>query len=126
MSEPFVPIRIAVDARRLSEGEALRFRLLLDGVEREAFAVRFRGRVHAYLNVCRHQLQPLDFGDAHFFDEAYDALVCCHHGARYAPETGECVSGPCRGLRLTALALEEQDGALWCLGRRESPGPPPR
>ena len=52
----------------------------------------------------------LDFGDAHFFDDAYDALVCCHHGARYRPETGECVDGPCEGGRLTALAMEERDG----------------
>ena len=77
----------------------------VEGVACDAFAVRFHGRVHAYLNRCRHQLLPLDFGDAHFFDDAYDALVCCHHGARYRPDTGECVDGPCLGGRLTPLAV---------------------
>jgi nitrite reductase/ring-hydroxylating ferredoxin subunit len=107
-------VLVLADAARLGEGQGARFRLLVDGLEREAFVVRYRGRLHAYLNVCRHQLRELDFGDARFFDEAYDALVCCHHGARYRPETGECVAGPCRGGFLTPLALEERDGALWC------------
>jgi nitrite reductase/ring-hydroxylating ferredoxin subunit len=117
-TDAFAPIRILPDARRLREGDGLRFTVVLDGVSRDAFAVRFRGTVHAYLNTCRHQLQNLDFGDAHFFDERCDALVCCHHGARYRPETGECVEGPCLGARLTALAVEEREGALWCLGPR--------
>ena len=94
----------------------MRFHLVLDGVERAAFAVRYRGRVQAYLNTCRHQSLELDFGDAHFFDDACDALVCCHHGARYRPETGECFEGPCKGGRLTRLTVEERDCGLWCLG----------
>jgi nitrite reductase/ring-hydroxylating ferredoxin subunit len=112
----FVPVRIHADARRIGEGGGARFSVILDGVERPAFAVRFHSRLHAYLNVCRHQARELDFGDAHFFDDAYDALVCCHHGARYRPVDGECVAGPCEGGRLTALRLEERDGALWCTG----------
>ena len=110
------PILILKDALRLGEGQGARFRLVLDGVERDAFAVRYRASVHAYLNVCRHQLMNLDFGDAHFFDDSYDALVCCHHGARYRPETGECFDGPCRGAWLTRLVVEERGGALWCTG----------
>ena len=112
----FTPVRILLDARRLSEGAGARFIVVLDGVSRDAFVVRFHGQAHAYVNSCRHQSLPLDFGDAHYFDEAYDALVCCHHGARYVPETGECVAGPCQGGRLTRLAVEERDGALWCTG----------
>lgn len=109
-------LRVLQEARRLSEGQGVRFAIVIEGVERPAFAVRYRGVVRGYLNVCRHQSLELDFGDAHFFDDEYDALVCCHHGARYRPETGECFSGPCAGGRLTALAIEEKDGALWCLG----------
>ena len=114
---PFTPVRILPDARRLRDGDGCRFTVTVEGVSRDAFAVRFRGRAYAYVNSCRHESLPLDFGDAHFFDEAFDALVCCHHGARYRPETGECVAGPCVGGRLTALTLEERDGALWCVGR---------
>jgi nitrite reductase/ring-hydroxylating ferredoxin subunit len=101
------------DVRRLSEMGGVRFTVTLDGVSRDAFAVRWRGRVYAYVNSCRHQSLPLDFGDAHFFDESADALVCCHHGARYRPDTGECFEGPCEGARLTALRVVEDDGALW-------------
>jgi nitrite reductase/ring-hydroxylating ferredoxin subunit len=109
---------VLAETRRLGEGQGVRFALVLDGVPEEAFAVRWRGAVHAYVNRCRHQSLPLDFGDAQFFDENMDALVCCHHGARYRPDTGACLDGPCAGGRLTALALEERDGALWCTGRR--------
>lgn len=118
MHEPtaFTPVRVLPDARRLREADGVRFVVMVDGVSRDAFAVRFRSRAHAYVNSCRHVSLPLDFGDARFFDDAYDALVCCHHGARYRPETGECVAGPCLGGRLTPLALEERDGALWCVG----------
>lgn len=109
-------VRVA-KASDLRDGDGVRFRIALDGLTWDAFAVRWRGRVHAYLNVCRHESLPLDFGDAHYFDEAFDALVCCHHGARYAPDTGRCVEGPCRGASLTALAIEERGGELWCTGR---------
>lgn len=109
-------VRIAA-ATALRDGDGVRFRLTLDGLATEAFAVRWNGRVYAYTNACRHQSLPLDFGDAHFFDEAFDALVCCHHGARFAPDTGRCVAGPCVGASLTALAVEERDGQLWCTGR---------
>jgi len=104
-------------AAALHEGDGVRFRIVLDGVDRDAFAVRWRDRVFAYVNACRHQSLPLDFGDAHFFDEAFDALVCCHHGARYAPETGRCVEGACGGASLTPLAVEQRGGELWCTGR---------
>jgi nitrite reductase/ring-hydroxylating ferredoxin subunit len=104
-------------AAALRDGDGVRFRVTLDGLSYDAFAVRWRGRVHAYVNACRHQSLPLDFGDARFFDEAFDALVCCHHGARYAPDTGRCTDGPCEGGTLTGLAVEERAGDLWCTGR---------
>ncbi len=112
----FSPVRVLSDARRLEEGAGARFSVVVEGLQHDAFAVRYRGRLYAYLNTCRHELLNLDFGDAHFFDGDYDALVCCHHGARYRPESGECISGPCEGGRLTTLALEEREGALWCVG----------
>ncbi len=126
MSEPaFEAVLVLARAAGLAEGAGVRFSVRFDGLQRDAFAVRWHGRLAAYVNTCRHESLPLDFGDAHFFDEAYDALVCCHHGARYDPATGACLGGPCAGGRLTALALEERGGALWCVGRvvREA-GPP--
>jgi nitrite reductase/ring-hydroxylating ferredoxin subunit len=118
LPESFEPLLVLSDARRLGEIMGIRFTVVLDGISRDAFAVRWRGQVHAYVNSCRHQSRNLDFGDAHFFDDACDALVCCHHGARYEPHTGVCVEGPCTGSSLTALAMEERGGALWCTGRK--------
>jgi len=115
-SDP-TPMRVHPEPRRLRDGDAVRFTVRLEGIEREAFAVRWRGALSAWLNACRHQHRPLDFGDGHFFDEEMDALVCCHHGARYRPDTGECVAGPCTGSRLTRLELEERADGLWCVGR---------
>ena len=114
--DPFPPVRVLADGRRLDEGAGSRFSVVVEGIRCDAFMVRWRGGLHAYLNTCRHELLNLDFGDARFFDDDYDALVCCHHGARYKPETGECICGPCAGGRLTPLALEERSGEVWCVG----------
>ena len=114
-------VLVLADASGLGDGEGARFTIVLDGVRRDAFVVRWRGEVHAWVNACRHQSLPLDFGDARFLDGAADALVCVHHGARFRPDTGECVEGPCRGAFLTPLALELRDSALWCTGRGARP-----
>lgn len=120
MTDPLEPpVLVLADAARLREGDGLHFKIRDFGLERDAFAVRWNGAVLAYLNTCRHQSLPLDFGDARYFDDEYDAIVCCQHGARYRPDTGECFDGPVVGTRLTKLALEMRDGALWCLGRAE-------
>lgn len=112
------PVRIAPLPLRLREGDSLSFEVTLDGVEEAAFVVRWHGGLHAYVNRCRHQSLPLDFGDGRFFDDDFDALVCCHHGARYRPTDGVCTDGPCPGAALTALALEEREDGLWCTGVR--------
>lgn len=104
---------VGAPAARWGEGDSVRFSITLHGVSRDGFAVCWHGEVRAFVNSCRHQSRQLDFGDGHFFDEAFDALVCCHHGARFHPQTGECVEGPCKGAFLTALTLVERDGALW-------------
>ncbi len=119
------PIRILTDGTTLAELRGFRFTIEIEGIDRPAFAVRHRGRIVAYVNSCRHQARELDFGDAHFFDESADALVCCHHGARYDPASGACMGGPCEGAPLTALVIEQRGRELWCLGaapRAQSPG----
>jgi nitrite reductase/ring-hydroxylating ferredoxin subunit len=109
-------VRVLEEARRLGEGQGVRFSIEVDGIPRPAFAVRWRRGIYAFVNTCRHEGLELDFGDARFFDDEADALVCVHHGARYRVENGECAGGPCAGGRLTRLEIEERDGALWCLG----------
>lgn len=108
-------VRIAALPLRLPPGAAVTFEVRLDGIEEQGFVIRWEGAWRAYVNRCRHHSLPLDFGDARLFDADMDALVCCHHGARYRPADGVCVAGPCVGARLTPLVVEERDGALWCV-----------
>ena len=62
----------------------------------------------AYWNVCRHIPIPLDAG----LGVLSDGLVCISHGARYRPEDGVCIEGPCRGEALERLDVEPVDGRL--------------
>ncbi len=79
-----------------------------------AFAVRFEGRVHAYLNRCAHVAMELDWNPGHFFDAEGLVLICSTHGALFAPESGKCLGGPCIGCGgLEPVAVEERDGAVY-------------
>ena len=125
------PGEVSADAVRLPgpadgphEGQAVRFTLTLDGVSRDGFVLRWRGTLRAYVNTCRHLSLPLDAGSSRFLDADGEALVCVHHGARYRPDTGECIAGPCRGARLTRLALERRADGTWCTGRAPDSGAP--
>ncbi|MBL8468916.1 Rieske (2Fe-2S) protein [Methyloversatilis discipulorum] len=99
----------------LEEGGAgVRFEIAgAGGKPRQAFAVRFHGRVHGYINSCRHVPIELDWNHGEFFDTSKIYLICSTHGALYAPDTGLCVGGPCRGARLEPVKLEESDGQVW-------------
>ena len=72
------------------------------------------GEVRAYKNQCRHLPLPLDDHDP---GELWDAdrrfLVCASHGARYRPDDGLCVDGPCKGSHLKALPIEVRDGEVF-------------
>lgn len=83
-----------------------------------AFAVRFNGKVHAYLNRCAHRLLELDWNEGDFFDAFGEHLICATHGARYAPTSGVCVGGPCGGAGLVKLPVFEDNGDV-CLETRD-------
>lgn len=78
-----------------------------------AFAVRYNGRVYAYVNRCRHIGVELDWLPGRFFDDSGLYLICATHGATYLPDDGRCVAGPCRGARLTPVAVAERAGAIY-------------
>jgi len=72
------------------------------------------GGVRAYKNECRHLPMRLDDREpAEFWDERRRYLVCNSHGARYRPEDGLCVSGPCEGSHLKELPIEVLDREVW-------------
>ncbi len=93
-------------------GEACPFDVRYQGQTCRAFAVRFRGRVHAYLNRCSHVAMEMDWRPNQFFDLTGQHLVCATHGALFRPDTGQCVGGPGRG-PLVAIEVEEQGGVVF-------------
>ncbi|MCX7269231.1 MAG: Rieske 2Fe-2S domain-containing protein [Burkholderiales bacterium] len=92
-------------------GLAVPFDVVYAGQTCRAFAVRFEGQVQAYLNRCTHVAMEMDFQPDRFFDTEGRWLLCATHGATYAPDTGECVGGPCRG-GLVKITLSESNGVV--------------
>src|SRR5256885_13434003 len=93
-------------------GDGVRFELEVDGRPEPAFAVRYKGRVYAYLNRCAHMPMELDWKPGKFFDVWGLRLICSTHGATYAPDTGRCFRGPCFRGGLTPVPVEERDGRV--------------
>jgi len=94
-------------------GDGVRFTVRAAAGDVPAFAVRHRGLVHAYLNVCAHQQVELDWIPGAFFDADGQTLVCSLHGAQYVPDTGHCVGGPCAGAALMRVPIRVRaDGAI--------------
>ena len=87
--------------------QGMRFRVTIDAQTFPAFAIRYRGRVYAYINRCAHQGIELDWKEGYFFDSAGEFLICATHGALYHPGSGVCAGGPCRGGALVSLAVAE-------------------
>jgi len=94
-------------------GDGIRFEVEFDGQATPAFAIRHGGRVYAYLNRCAHISMELDWNPGKFFDTEREYLICSTHGALYAPESGACRGGPCRGAGLRRLDVFEADGKVY-------------
>lgn len=96
------------DSKQLAEkGDGIRFTVRHGRQSIPAFAVRYEGRVYAYLNQCAHRDVELDWEQGKFFDADMRYLICATHGALYEPTTGACVDGPCRKSGLHALQVDE-------------------
>jgi nitrite reductase/ring-hydroxylating ferredoxin subunit len=76
------------------------------------FAVRRRGAVYVYRNVCPHQGTPLDWKPNAFFDADGHFLKCSTHGALFEVTSGICIAGPCRGHALETVTWHLRDGRL--------------
>ncbi|MBO0334028.1 Rieske 2Fe-2S domain-containing protein [Sneathiella sp. CAU 1612] len=96
----------------VERGNGFAFRVYGVGRIWPAFLIRFGGEVRAYLNVCAHVGLRLEAGTGNYFCRDGERLVCKSHGATYAPDTGLCTDGPCKGLSLIALNVEERDGLI--------------
>jgi nitrite reductase/ring-hydroxylating ferredoxin subunit len=79
-----------------------------------SFAIRWQGRVRAYLNQCAHIPVELDWQPGEFFDFSRLYLICSTHGALYDPATGACLGGRCEGRGLSVLKTVERDDNIYC------------
>jgi nitrite reductase/ring-hydroxylating ferredoxin subunit len=107
---------ICESAALRDSGDGVRFEIEYRGERAPAFAVRYGGRVHAYLNRCAHVAMELDWREGQFFDLEGRDLICSTHGAVYAAASGRCLGGPCGGTPLVRLQVEERDGRVYYLG----------
>ena len=130
MPEPFTPITPAAlpaalpargpaqvlcpSAALVERGKAVLFDVRLWGQPARAFALRFGGKLVAYVNRCAHVPVEMDWQPGEFLDHDKRWIVCAIHGATYEPADGRCVGGPCGRSRLVAVQIDEQDGqACW-------------
>ena len=94
-------------------GNGVRFEINSGDETVPAFAIRHNGNVYAYINRCGHIAMELDWTPGKFFDADGEYLICSTHGALYAPESGACRGGPCRGARLAGLNVFEAGGKVY-------------
>jgi len=82
--------------------------------DEQGILLRTDSGVKAFKNECRHLPMPLDDREpSEIWDPHGRYLVCNSHGARYRPDDGLCVSGPCEGSHLKALPLVVVDGVVF-------------
>lgn len=99
---------ITLNSHEVHEKEqGVRFELPMLGEHTTGFVVRYQGIARAYVNQCAHVPVELDWNEGEFFDRNKDYLICATHGAHYAPDTGYCVFGPCKGKNLQSLPVTE-------------------
>ena len=106
-------VRICRSADLAECGKGVRFSVTTGVGDSTGFVVRFKGVAHAYLNRCAHVPIELDWAEGEFFESSGLYLMCSTHGAIYAPESGQCLGGPCRGGRLRPIAVVEKDGEVF-------------
>ena len=106
------PVALCNSSALLDGGKAVSFDVVYGGQTCRAFAIRFEGQVHAYLNRCSHVAMELDWQPDRFFDDSGQWLLCASHGAAYRPDTGQCAGGPRRG-GLIRIELSEAQGVVF-------------
>ena len=117
-------VLLCASAELVEKGLARGFDVLHFRAPARGFALRFEGRVVAYLNRCLHVPVEMDWNPGDFLDSDKTVILCATHGAVYEPLTGRCAGGPCGRGRLTAIKTFERDGQVyWYPSRDTQPAP---
>ena len=110
---PAVRVRLCPSVQLQDKGRAVVFDVLHFKEPATAFALRFEGRVVAYLNRCAHVPTEMDWQSGEFLDAGREFILCSIHGAAYEPRSGRCAGGPCGRGRLTPIQVEELSGVVY-------------
>ena len=113
------PQRLCASIELAEKGRALVFDVLQYNQPVRAFALRYEGRVVAYLNRCAHVPTEMDWQPGEFLDSEREFILCSTHGAAYEPLTGRCAGGPCGRGRLAMVEVEERGGEVYWLPSRD-------
>ena len=111
---------LCASSELVERGKAVVFDVLQFGQPARAFALRFDGRVVAYLNRCLHVPTEMDWQPGEFLDADREFIICSIHGATYEPAGGRCVGGPCGRGRLTPIDVRECDGRVYWYPSRDT------
>jgi nitrite reductase/ring-hydroxylating ferredoxin subunit len=107
-------VLLCESAALAERGQAHVFDVLLWRQPARAFAMRFEGRVVAYLNRCAHVPVEMDWQPGQFLDMDRRWIICSIHGATYEPADGRCIGGPCgRGRLMRIETVELGDHVYW-------------
>jgi nitrite reductase/ring-hydroxylating ferredoxin subunit len=117
---PRLELHLCPSAELAEKGRAHVFDVLHYGELAHAFALRYEGRVVAYLNRCLHVPAEMDWQPGEFLDSSKEYILCATHGAAYEPQTGRCAGGPCGRGRLTAIDTVERDGEVYWYPSRDT------
>jgi nitrite reductase/ring-hydroxylating ferredoxin subunit len=123
---------LCASAELAERGRAWVWDVLEYGRPARAFALRFEGRLVAYMNRCLHVPTEMDWQPGEFLDMDRRYILCSIHGAAYEPADGRCVGGPCGRGKLRAVAVKEEAGQVYWYPSRDirpvpfdEPAPPP-
>ena len=120
--DPPTPQSLCASDQLAEKGHAVLFDVLHFREPARAFALRFDGRVVAYINRCAHVPTEMDWQPGEFLDSGREFILCSIHGAAYEPQTGRCAGGPCGRGRLSVIDVEERDGQFsWYPSRDTQP-----
>lgn len=118
--DPAAALPLCASGALLEKGLAHGFDVLHFRAPARAFALRFEGRVVAYLNRCLHVPVEMDWNPGEFLDADKAFILCATHGAAYEPRSGRCLGGPCGRGRLTAIDTVERDGQVYWYPSRDT------
>ena len=89
------------------------------------FIVRRGGDLHAYRNHCPHyDRATMPWKKDEYLNGDRTHIRCAAHGALFRIEDGECIIGPCLGMRLFPIPLSVENGAVLVDTSALHEGPP--